>query len=387
MDGRTVDDLVEDLRDRWPAIREQLLTGRYQPSVVKRVEIPKPDGGVRLLGIPTVLDRLIQQAVLQVLQPEIDPTFSAFSYGFRPGRGAHDAVCQAQRYVQEDRHWVVDVDLAQFFDRVNHDILMGKIATRITDPRVWTLLRRYPEAGVLASGVVMERREGTPQGGPLSPLLANVLLDEVDRELERRGLAFVRYADDCNVYVESKRAAERVMEGLVGLYAKLKLRINPAKSAVALVIDRAFLGYRFWRVERGRLVKRGASLKALSTLKARVREITSRSRGRGFAAVVRELRSHLLGWKAYFRLAETPSELAKVDSWIRRRLRLLRVIQCKHGPTLYRVLRARGLPQRAAASAARHCRRWWSTAGHPATQTAFPASYFDGLGIPRLSAL
>jgi RNA-directed DNA polymerase len=357
VDGRTVDDLVEDLRDRWPAIREQLLTGRYQPSAVKRVEIPKPDGGVRSLGIPTVLDRLIQQAVLQVLQPEIDPTFSAFSYGFRPGRSAHDAVCQAQRYVQEDRHWVVDVDLAQFFDRVNHDIHMGEIATRITDPRVRTLIRRYLEAGVLASGVVMERREGTPQGGPLSPLLANVLLDEVDRELERRGLAFVRYADDCNVYVESKRAAERVMEGLVGLYAKLKLRINPAKSAVALVIDRAFLGYRFWRVERGRLVKRGASLKALSTLKARVCAITSRSRGRGFADAVRELRSYLLGWKAYFRLAETPTELAKVDGWTRRRLRLLRVVPCKHGPTLYRMVRARGLPQRAA-SAARHCRRW-----------------------------
>ncbi|HEY9227491.1 MAG TPA: group II intron reverse transcriptase/maturase [Gemmatimonadaceae bacterium] len=387
VDGRTVNDLTDDLRDRWPAIREQLLTGRYQPSVVKRVELPKPDGGTRLLGIPTVLDRFIQQAVLQVLQPEIDPTFSAFSFGFRPGRSAHDAVCQAQRYVQEDRHWVVDVDLAQFFDRVNHDILMGKVATRITDPRVLTLIRRYLEAGVLASGVVMERHEGTPQGGPLSPLLANVLLDGVDQELERRGLAFVRYADDCNVYVESKRAAHRVMEGLIGLYAKLQLRINPAKSAVALVIDRAFLGYRFWRVERGRLVKRGASHKALAMLKARVRDITSRSRGWRFGDVVADLCSYLRGWKAYFRFAETPSELAKVDGWIRRRLRLLRIVQCKHGPTLYRVLRARGIPQRDAASTARHCRRWWSTSGQPATQTAFPASYFDGLGIPRLSAL
>jgi len=385
VDGRTVNDLVADLRDHWPAIREQLLTGRYQPSVVKRVEIAKPDGGVRLLGIPTVLDRFIQQAVLQVLQPAIDPTFSPFSYGFRPGRSAHDAVCQAQRYVQEDRHWVVDVDLAQFFDRVNHDILMGKVAKRIADPRVLTLIRRYLETGVLASGVVMERHEGTPQGGPLSPLLANVLLDGVDQELERRGLAFVRYADDCNVYVESRRAADRVMEGLVGLYAELKLQINPTKSAVAPVVDRAFLGYRFWRVERGRIVKRGASLKALATLKARVREITSRSRGWGFSEVTRDLRSYLRGWKAYFRLAETPSELAKVDGWIRRRLRLLRVIQCKHGPTLYRMLRAHGLSQRDAASAARHCRRWWSVAGHPALQTAFPASYFDALGVPRLS--
>jgi len=250
-----------------------------------------------------------------------------------------------------------------------------------------TLIRRYLEAGGLASGVLMERHDGTPQGGPLSPLLANVLLDRVDQELEQRGLAFVRYADDCNVYVESKRVADRIMEGLIGLYAELKLQINPARSAVAPVVDRAFLDYSFWRVERGRIVKRGASLKALATLKARVREITARSRGWGFSAVLRDLRSYLRGWKAYFRLAETPSELAKVDGWIRRRLRLLRVIQCKHGPTPYRVLRAPGLSQRAAASAARHCRRWWSTAGHPATQTAFPASYFDGLGIPRLSAL
>lgn len=205
--------------------------GRYQPSVIKRVELPKPDGGVRLVGIPTVLDRLIQQAVLQVLQPAIDPTFSEHSFGFRPGRSAHQAIRQAQRYVQEERHWVVDVDLAQFFDRVNHDVLMSLMAKRIADPRVLTLLRRYLEAGIMVTGVVVKRHEGTPQGGPLSPLLANVLLDVVDRKLERRGHAFVRYADDCNVYVESRRAADRVMEGLVGLYATLKLPINPAKSA------------------------------------------------------------------------------------------------------------------------------------------------------------
>ena len=387
VDGRTVDDLVGDLRTHWSAIRAQLLAGRYQPSVVKRVEIPKPDGGVRLLGIPTVLDLFMQQAVLQILQPHIDPTFSPFSYGFRPGRSAHDAIRQAQRYVQEYRHWVVDVDLAQFFDRVNHDILMGKLAQRITDPLVLTLIRRYLEAGIMASGVVRERHEGTPQGGPLSPLLANVLLDGIDRQLEGRGLAFVRYADDCNVYVGSRRAADRVMESLVGLYAELKLQINPSKSAVASVVNRPFLGYRFWRVERGRIVRRGVSLKALATLKARVREITSRSRGWGFSGVVRELRSYLRGWKAYFQLAETPTELGKVDGWLRRRLRLLLVIQCKHGPKLYRVLRARGLSQLAAALAARHCRRWWMTAGHPSLQTAFPPAYFDTLGIPRLGAL
>ena len=387
VDGRTVNDLVVDLRNHWSMVREQLLTGRYQPSVVKRVEIPKPDGGVRLLGIPSVLDRFIQQAVLQVLQPHIDPTFSTFSYGFRPGRSAHDAIRQAQRYVQEDRHWVVDVDLAQFFDCVNHDILMGKLAQRITDTRVLTLVRRYLEAGIMAAGVVMERHEGTPQGGPLSPLLANVLLDGVDRELERRGLAFVRYADDCNVYVGSKRAADRVMACLVSLYATLKLQINPTKSAVAPVVNRPFLGYRFWRVERGRLVKRGVSLKALAALKARVREITSRSRGWSFTEVVRELCSYLRGWKAYFRLAETPTELKTLDGWIRRRLRLLLVVQCKHGPTLFRVLRARGLSQLEAALTARHCRRWWMTAGHPVLHAAYPVSYFDDVGLPRLSTL
>jgi len=246
VDGLTVEELPAYLTQRWPVIREQLLTGRYQPSAVKRVDIPKPGGGMRLLGIPTVLDRFIQQAVLQVLQPMIDPTFSESSYGFRPGRRAHDAVCQAQRYVQSGRRWVVDVDLEKFFDRVNHDVLMGVVANRIVDPRIRILIRRYLEAGIMVSGMVMERQEGTPQGGPLSPLLANLLLDGVDKELERRGHRFVRYADDCNVYVRSKRTAERVMEGLVALYANLKLRVNSAKSAVAPARDRSFLGYSFW---------------------------------------------------------------------------------------------------------------------------------------------
>ena len=246
VDGLTVEELPTYLREHWPTIREQLLTGRYQPSVVKRVEIPKSDGGVRRLGIPTVLDRFIQQAVLQVLQPVIDPTFSESSYGFRPRRRVHDAVCQAQRYVQSGRRWVVDVDLEQFFDRVNHDVLMGLVTKRIADPRIRRLIRRYLEAGTLVTGVVMERHEGTPQGGPLSPLLANVLLDVVDHELARRGHRFVRYADDCNVYVQSKRAAERVMAELIQLYGKLKLRVNSAKSAVAPAWQRSFLGYSFW---------------------------------------------------------------------------------------------------------------------------------------------
>ena len=384
VDGRTVDDLLDDLRDHWPTIREQLLTGRYQPSVIKRVELAKPDGGVRLLGIPTVLDRLIQQAVLQVLQPAIDPTFSTHSYGFRPGRSAHDAVRQAQRYVQEDRHWVVDIDLAQFFDRVNHDILMGLLAKRIADPRVLTLLRRYLEAGVLVTGVVVKRHEGTPQGGPLSPLLANVLLDVVDQALGRRGHAFVRYADDCNVYVESQRAAERVMEGLVGLYAKLKLQINPTKSAVAPVGERSFLGFRFYRVVRGKIVKRRVSPNAIDKMKARVREMTARSKGWSLAHVVAMLRRYLLGWQAYFRLAETPSVFADIDGWIRRRLRALIIYQCRHGRRLFRALRVRGVPTRAAASAARHSRRYWAIAAHVAVSMAFPAEYFDTLGVPRL---
>jgi RNA-directed DNA polymerase len=241
-DGMTVDELGPYLHDHWPGTREALLAGTYQPSVVRQHQIPKAGGGMRTLGIPTVLDRFIQQAVLQVLQPQFDPTFSESSFGFRPGRRAHDAVCQAQRYVQSGRRWVVDVDLEKFFDRVNHDVLMGKLQQRIADRRVLALIRRYLEAGMMVNGVVQERHDGTPQGGPLSPLLANVLLDEVDKALERRGHRFARYADDCNVYVRSKRAGERVMEALVGLYAKLRLRVNPDKSAVAKVFARQFLG-------------------------------------------------------------------------------------------------------------------------------------------------
>lgn len=383
VDGLTVDELPAYLREHWPAIRERLLTGRYQPSVVKRVEIPKPGGGVRLLGIPTVLDRFIQQAVLQVLQPGIDPTFSESSFGFRPGRRAHDAVCQAQRYVQSGRRWVVDVDLEQFFDRVNHDVLMGLVAKRITDPRLRTLIHRYLKAGVLVTGVVMDRHEGTPQGGPLSPLLANVLLDVVDQQLERRGHRFVRYADDCNVYGRSKQAAERVMERLTALYARLKLRVNPAKSAVAPAWQRSFLGYSVW-VAPGKIVKRRVAPKALEKMKERVREITSRSGGRSLTQVVALLRSYLVGWKAYFHLADTPGVFADVDQWLHRRLRMLILKQQKRGTTLYRTLRARGVSDRLARAAAAHCRRWWAIATHGALKTAFPTQYLVSLGVPHL---
>ena len=383
VDGLTVDGLTDYLREHWGVIREQLLAGTYRPSAVKRVEIPKPGGGVRMLGIPTVLDRFIQQAVLQVLQPTIDPTFSESSYGFRPGRRAHDAVCQAQRFVQSGRRWVVDVDLETFFDRVNHDMLMGLLSKRIADPRMMRLIRRYLEAGVMADGIAVVRHEGTPQGGPLSPLLANVLLDVVDKQLEKRGHHFVRYADDCNIYVQSRRAGERVMGQLTVLYAQLKLRVNTEKSAVAPASTRQFLGYSFWYATGGQ-VKRRVSPKAMTKLKAHIREITSRNGGRRFARVLTELRSYLTGWKAYFHLADTPGVLTAVDQWLHRRLRMLIVKQCKQGPTLYRLLMTRGLSRDLARAAAAHCKRWWAIAAHGALHTAFPRAYFLKRGLPLL---
>lgn len=384
IDGMTVDELVPYLRAHWSAIRGQLLTGRYRPSAVRQHQIPKAGGGMRMLGIPTVLDRFVQQAVLQVLQPRFDPTFSESSYGFRPRQSAHDAVCQAQRYVQSGRRWVVDVDLEKFFDRVNHDVLMGKLSQRITDRRMLALIRRYLEAGMMANGVVQERYEGTPQGGPLSPLLANVLLDDVDKELERRGHRFARYADDCNVYVQSKRAGERVMEALVGLYAKLRLRVNPEKSTVARVWNRQFLGFSFW-VAPGRVVKRRVAPKALKAMKERVREITSRNGGRSFSQVVAELRSYLIGWRAYFQLANTPGILADVDQWLHRRLRMLMLKQWKRGRTMYRELQRRGVGGAALGIAARYGRSWWHVAAHKALNIALPGTYFDSLGVPRLA--
>jgi group II intron reverse transcriptase/maturase len=384
VDGMTVGYLPEYLREHWPAIREQLLTGSYQPSPVRRHEIPKSGAGVRQLGIPTVLDRFIQQCLLQVLQPIFDPTFSEHSHGFRPGHGAHDAVREAQNYIQEGRRWVVDVDLEKFFDRVNHDVLMGKLDNRVGDRRLLRIIRRYLKAGVLAKGVAVARHEGTPQGGPLSPLLANVLLDEVDKELERRGHAFVRYADDCNVYVRSKRAGERVLAALRQMYAKLRLRVNEDKSAVARVWDRKFLGYSFW-VAPGRKVELRVAAKALVAFKRRIRQITSRNGGRSLEQVTRELRTYMLGWKQYFSLARTPGIFRSLDQWIRRRLRMLQLKQWKRGTTVFRELRARGVSERVAAAAAAHARRWWAMAAHGALHTAMPGKYFDALGVPRLA--
>lgn len=385
IDGMPVGQLDVHLREHWPTIREHLLAGRYQPSVVLRREIPKSDGGTRLLGIPTVLDRFVQQLLLQVLQPMFDPTFSEHSHGFRPGRGAHDGVREAQQYLQAGRHWVVDVDLEKFFDRVNHDVLMGKLHNRIDDPRVLGLIRRYLVAGIMVNGVVMERHEGTPQGGPLSPLLANVLLDEVDKELERRGHRFVRYADDCNVYVQSRRAGEDVLAVLRQQYARLRLRINEDKSAVALAWTRKFLGYSF-RVARGGCVECRVAAQALEELKHRIRRITHRNGGRSLEQIATELRSYLLGWKRYFQLAATPPLFRDLDGWLHRRLRAVQLKQWKSGRASRRALRARGLPEWLAQKGGGHGQRWWWASALGAINTALPGSYFDRLGVPRLAS-
>jgi len=384
IDGMTVGELGPYLRQHWTVIREQLLAGTYRPSAVKRTLIPKSRGGMRQLGIPTVLDRFVQQLILQVLQPVFDPTFSEHSHGFRPGRRAHDAVRKAQQYIQSGKRWVVDVDLEKFFDRVNHDVLMGKLSNRIADRRMLGLIQRYLRAGIMADGVVVERHEGTPQGGPLSPLLANVLLDEVDKELERRGHCFVRYADDCNVYVRSKRAGDRVLTALRRKYVKLRLRINEEKSAVARVWTRRFLGYSFW-VAKGRAIKLRVSPDALEEMKRNVRGITSRNGGRSMNQICSALGRYLRGWKEYFKLADTPMIFAKINGWILRRLRALQLKQWKRGRTAARALRALGLPEWLVKKGSGFAERWWWASALGAMHTALPGAYFERLGVPRLA--
>ena len=383
VDGMSTDELPDHLKQEWPRLREEILTGAYEPQPVRRQLIDKPGGGKRELGIPTVVDRFIQQALLQVLQPILDPTFSEHSHGFRPGRRAHDAVRHAQRYVQGGKRWVVDVDVEKFFDRVNHDVLMGRLARRIGDRRLLRLIRRYLNAGVMAGGVVVERHQGTPQGGPLSPLLANVLLDEVDQELERRGHAFVRYADDLRVYVGSPKAGQRVMCSLIRLFGRLRLRINLAKSAVARAWRRPFLGFCFWAARGGKVQVR-ASGQSLTRMKDRVRQLTRRTGGRSLAQVAGKLREYLLGWKGYFRLADTPKVFRDLDEWIRRRLRALQLKQWKRGRTVFRELRARGLSRSAAARVAANARRWWRNSAMT-IHIALPNTYFEGLGVPCLA--
>jgi RNA-directed DNA polymerase len=387
VDARTVQDTGEWLKSAWPDIRTRLLDGTYRPAPVRRVGIPKPGGGVRELGIPTVVDRLIQQALLQVLQPLIDPTFSEHSHGFRPRRSAHGAVLEAEQYVREGYGIVVDVDLEKFFDRVNHDILMDRMAKRIGDKRVLRLIRRYLEAGVMAGGLVGQRIEGTPQGGPLSPLLANVLLDEVDRELERRGHRFVRYADDCNVYVQSQRAGERVLQGLRRCYARLALKVNEAKTAVGVVWGRKFLGYCFWptRALPGQdTMCRAVATQAIDRLQQRLRDITRRARGRSLIEIAKELRGYITGWKAYFRLAQSSSDRRQLDGWLRHRLRAIQLKQWKTASTAYREMRRLGAPHEHAAGVAAHAGRWWR-GSHNAMSNIFTIAYFDRLGVPRFS--
>lgn len=382
VDGLEIEATRVYLQTAWPQIRKRLLNGDYRPEPVRRVQIAKPDGGKRELGIPTVTDRLIQQALLQVLQPRIDPTFSEHSYGFRPGRRAHQAVLAAQRYVQEGRRIVVDVDLAQFFDRVNHDILMDRLSKRIGDKAVLRLVRRYLQAGILDGGVKRERYEGTPQGGPLSPLLANVLLDEVDRELERRGHCFARYADDCNVYVRSQRAGERVLAGLRRLYAKLHLQVNEDKTTVASALGRKFLGFELWT--RRDEVKRAVARKALQQYKQRIRDITRRSGGRSLGQVIDILKAYIPGWKGYFQLAQTPRVFRELDEWLRHRLRTLHLKQWKRGSTMYRELKKLGASETDATRIASNSRSWWRN-GYGVLNRALPSAYFDRLGVPRLA--
>lgn len=381
-DGLSIADTWEHLKSHWATIKASLLNGTYRPQPVRRVLIPKPDGSQRELGIPTVTDRVIQQSLLQVLQPLIDPDFSDHSYGFRPGRSAHQAVLKAQSYVQAGRAFVVDVDLEKFFDRVNHDVLMSRLERRIADRRVLQLIRRYLQAGILANGLVMDRHEGTPQGGPLSPLLANVLLDEVDRELERRGHCFVRYADDCNVYVRSRTSGERVLAALRTLYGRLKLKINEAKSAVAQATQRKFLGFSFYR-HNGQ-IKRRVAAKALASFKVRIRQLTRRSGGKSIEQVVDKLRAYLPGWKNYFQLAETPSVFQSLDEWLRHRLRVMHLKHWKRGRTAFKALIALDASVSDATKVAQNMRCWWVN-GMRRLNRALPISYFDRLGVPKLS--
>lgn len=383
IDGMTVQELPGWLWAHWSETREALLSGTYQPQAVRRAVIPKPGGGERELGIPTVLDRFVQQALLQVLQPRWDPSFSRHSYGYRPRRRATDAVNAARQAIADGKRWVVDIDLEKFFDRVCHDVLMHKLADRIEDRRVLRLIRRYLSAGILAHGVVIERHEGTPQGGPLSPLLANVYLDEVDEELERRGHRFARYADDLRVFVGSRRAGERVLRSLTRCFERLRLRVNASKSAVDRALARPFLGFAFW-VAPGGKVKARVAREALDRMKDRVRSLTRRTRGRSLEAVAVDLRTYLVGWKAYFGYAETPGVFRDLDQWIRHRLRAMQLKQWKRGRTVFRELRKRGMTVDAAARVAKHTRRWWRTSAL-AIHIALPNTLFERLGVPRLA--
>lgn len=384
IDGIPTERLRDQIRAEWPRIREELLAGTYKPMPVRRVEIPKPGGGKRLLGIPTAKDRLIQQALLQVLTPIFEPQFSEASYGFRPGRRAHDAVKTARQYVEEGYEWVVDLDIEKFFDRVNHDILMARVARKVKDKRVLTLIRRYLQAGVMVNGVVIETAEGTPQGGPLSPLLANILLDDLDKELEKRGHKFVRYADDCNIYVKSKRAGERVMASIRKfLQGRLKLRINEQKSAVDRPWKRKFLGFSMYKARAGQILIRLAP-QTIDRVKKKIREITSRNKPVRMDERIERLNAYLGGWIGYFALADTPSIFKKLEGWVRRRLRMCLWKQWKRVRTRYRELRPLGLPEWVVHEFANSRKGPWRMAHGPMNR-ALGNAYWQSQGLMSLT--
>jgi group II intron reverse transcriptase/maturase len=389
VDGMEVSELRGYLKEHWLEVREALERGTYRPSPVRRVEIPKPDGGVRLLGIPRVLDRLIQQAIAQVLTPMFEAVFSPHSYGFRPGRSAHQAVQQAQAYIAEGNEWCVDIDLEKFFDRVNHDMLMARVARVVKDKRVLKLTRAYLNSGVMINGVVMETEEGTPQGGPLSPLLSNIMLDDLDKELEKRGHKFVRYADDCNIYVKTQRAGERVLEGVKEfLEKKLKLKVNPKKSKVERATKAKFLGFSFWKQKREIYVRLAGRSK--ERFMEKMRYLTRRTRSGKLEDILKEVNQYTRGWMAYFRLATTPSVYQELDEWTRRRLRQLLWKRWKRGKTRYRKLVRLGVPNERAALGAGGTSPWrmaHSPVVHEALSNAFwRSSGLEGL-LPRYNQL
>lgn len=383
VDGMSVQTLRSHLMDHWSTLRTELIKGTYLPQPVRRVEIPKPNGGVRKLGIPTVIDRFIQQAIAQVLNKQFDPSFSKQSYGFRPNKRGHDAVRQAKRYIKEGYRWVVDIDLEKFFDKVNHDRLMRILSRRIEDPKVLQLIRRYLQSGVMEKGLVSPNTEGTPQGGPLSPLLSNIVLDELDKELEKRGLRFVRYADDCNIYVRSKRAGERIMKSITTfIERKLKLKVNHEKSAVDRPWKRKFLGFTFTFHRKEPKVR--IAKQSIQRFKQRIREITSRKWSISMRDRIEKLNRYLVGWLGYYQLADTPSVLAKLDGWIRRRLRMIRWKEWKKVKTKHRNLTKLGIKPNKAWEWANTRLGYWRIAKSPILDRTLDNHYWLNQGLKSL---
>ena len=383
VDGMEAGELVQFLKRDWPRLKAELVSGTYRPQPIKGCEIPKESGGVRTLGIPTVVDRMVQQAILQVLQPIYDPGFSPHSYGFRPGRSQHQAVKAARQYIADGYNVVVDVDLEKFFDRVNHDVMMGRLARKIGDKTLLRIIRRFLEAGMMADGVVQPKEEGTPQGGPLSPLLANILLDEVDKELERRGHRFCRYADDCNVYVKSHSAGRRVLAGLKKLFGKLKLKTNKAKTAVAQPAERKFLGFTFYMSVRSGVIIKAAPA-TIAKLRDRIRALTSRNNGKSLKQTIAELNAYLRGWMAYYSLARGRRDIADAAKLMRRRLRAHELRQWRNPTRIYDKLRSLGVDDRGAREVAAHPGRYTRMSTHPSTHTALSNEYFQRLGLVTL---